>query len=533
MCCLSVADEKPPVPPLPNDRPPPTQTLHAPVHHAPTLPDRPRTPLATPQRSSPLPTRCDSIGHVPSGRSGSNGLSSSAPRTSPVNGGIPQRGSLRQGGPLKSSPLSATGHLGSRGEMYIPLDECYSDDKTQRCSPLDIVPPAPIHRDSFPAECAPMPPVKSGVPPAPKPAECRDGEMYDYPKRSYINIMANQDNGEYSYPPPQGRGRSPDDDGDEGLYKVPPVHHVRIASAQHTSGNYQVPPPPRHNLSPTATNNGLYDYPRVKSRYNEPSERRASDASNLHKLLSTRVPLKPQSNRGPQVDDSYDVPPARKAMSENNLLDRVPLPQAAMSEEDHGRYMNLPSNSAAHPGYVPPDSLPDYPLNVDSVYDFPRQLHDSDMLDTSPPPPQPCSMVKHRYVNAPPGYVVDDAEATYMPMDVQDKDDDLYLAMDSSRLDSLRLDSSRLPSRLMRDDDDMLYSYPSSNQPVRQGAGGAPPVRGLPPLMLPKQPGRHVKISGRPGILYMRLLIRCINIICFEFVLTSRVLTIVQPTVHC
>ena len=500
---------------MPNDRPPPTQTLHAPVHHAPTLPDRPRTPLATPvsgQRSSPLPTRCDSVGHRPSNRSTSNGLSSSVPRTSQLNGGSPRNGSMKQGGPLKSSPLSASSHLGSRGEMYIPLDECYSDDKTQRCSPLDIVPPAPIHRDSFPAERAPMPPVKSGVPPAPKPADCHDGEMYDYPKRSYINVMTNQDNGEYSYPPSQRRGRSPDDDGDEGLYKVPPVHHVRIASAQ--GGNYKVPPPPRHNLSPTETNNGLYDYPRGNSWYNssEISERRASDASNLHKLLSTRVPLKPQSSRGPQAEDSYDVPPARKAVSENNLLDRVPPPQAAVSEEDHGRYMNLPSNSPAHPGYVPPDSLPDYPSNVDSVYDFPRQIHDSDMLDSSPPPPQPCSMVKHRYVNAPPGYMVDDTEATYMPMDIQDKDDDLYLAMDSSRLDSSRLDSSRLDSsrldssrldnlrlqsRPMRGDDDMLYSYPSSNQPVRQGAVGAPPVRGLPPLMLPKQPGRHVKISGR------------------------------------
>ena len=434
--------------------------------------------------------------------------SSPSLNSSPRHGAI--SGSVRQTGTLKSSPLSASpasSHQGSHGEGYIPLDECYSDDRTQRRSPLDIVPPAPFDRDSFPTEPAPLPPVKSGqqgVPP--RGTDRRNSEMYDYPKRSYINItIENQDNGEYSYPP--RRGGSPDD-GDDGLYKVPPVHRLEFVSEQQTSGIYKVPPP-RH-VSPTATTNnanGWYDVPPVpqtKSRLNSSgtAARRTSDSSNLQEMLANKVAVDPHTSRWAPSDETYDVPPpTTKSRSENNLLDRVPPPPRAAKHsitvaapvDDHtnSRYMNLPLNSKVHPGYVAPEKRPGKvipPPITDSVYDFPRHIQDTDMLEMSPPPPQPCSMVKHKYVNAPPGYIGQEMEGMYMPMVIQDIDDDLYLPMDSHGA----------PPRPPLGEDDTLYSYPSSNQPIGQATSHSAPhvaVRGgVPPMMLPK-PG-HVTISG-------------------------------------
>lgn len=499
LCCVlglkeNDDDEKPP---LSHDRPPPTQTLHAPAQQGQTISGRPRTPLPTPVsalRSSPLPARAGSLSNLPSARSGSYGLSSSTTRTSnPHLNSSPHHGSgsLRQTGILKSSPLSASpasSNQGSRGEGYIPLDECYSDDQAKRRSPLDIVPPAPLDRDAFPSEPAPLPPVKSGQQGAPPRCMDRvDSEMYDYPKR-YINI--NQDNGEYSYPP---RRRESTDDGDDGLYKVPPVHRLRIISQ--TSSIYKVPPP-RH-MSPTSPNNanGWYDVPPIphsKSQRNSSgtAERRASDTNNLREMLSTKVSVEPRTSRWAPGDDTYDVPPtATKSVSENNLLDCVPPPRAVNrggnapvppDERTNSRYMNLPSNSKVHPGYVAP------PPVTDSVYDFPRHIQDSDMLEMTPPPPQPCTLVKHRYVNAPPGYVVDpDTEGMYMPMAVHASNDDLYLPMDSQVT----------APRPLRGEDDTLYSYPSSNQPI--GPHSVPPSGGwgVPPMMLPKQVTISVPVS--------------------------------------
>ena len=484
------------------DRPPPTQTLHAPAQPGRTLPDRPRTPLPTPVsslRSSPLPARAGSLSNLTSARSGSYGLSSSMPRTSSphLNSGAHHgNGSVRQTGVLKNSPLSASpasSHQGSsRGEGYIPLDECYSADQHQSKprSPLDIVPPAPFDRDSFPSEPAPLPPVKSGQQGAPP--RGADSEMYDYPpRRSYINI--HQDNGEYSYPPRRGESS---DDGDDGLYKVPPRHQIEFASQ--TSGIYKVPPP-RHNLSPTTTPNdanGWYDVPPVphpKSRLNSSNgtaDRRASDSGNLREILSMKVSMEPRTSRWTPGCDTYDVPPAAtKSVSENNLLDCVPPPPRAPNhgggnmavpadEHTNSRYMNLPSNSKVHPGYLVPTPI------KDSVYDFPRHRQDSDMLEMTPPPPQPCTMVKHRYVNAPPGFVVDpDAEGMYVPM-AHATNDDLYLAMDS------QVAPPRAPRGV---EDDTLYSYPSSNLPVGVHSVPSSAPRGPPPMMQAKQ----VTISGR------------------------------------
>ena len=391
--------------------------------------------------------------------------------------------------------------------------------KGKGTSPLDKVPPAPSRTirtnsvDSIPDMDAPPPPVKQGSTPINTGSMAIQGEYdpdqtYDHPSKSYnpaqyvnMDTMDSPPRGGagelYQVPPPRAHQRMNFDD---GVYKVPPTRYtmqsqcgIRGANANSsvTDTWYQVPPPAKG--TPVRQSHDMfYDVP--PSRPTREHAQRNSNSSNESKSSqkgsdsaygsedfydhppTQRAPEPPVSAvtqvtrqlRTTEVKstaasvisqgDVYDVPPPRKAHSDENILERVPPPpkpsktEATAGQEEQGPYLNLPPNSKAHPGHAKPSISVAPPkrttVTMDDIYDFPSNLNkDRAMLSLSPPPPHACSTTQHGYVNAPPGFVVSaknhHTDSVYMPMDlgahVEPSDhmiiqNDIYLPMgDPSR----------------------------------------------------------------------------------------------------
>ena len=390
--------------------------------------------------------------------------------------------------------------------------------KGKGTSPLDKVPPAPSRKvrhdsvDSIPEMDAPLPPVKQGSTPLKTGSvaiqgECYPDQTYDHPSKSYNPVQyVNMDTmdssprggaGElYQVPPPRPHQRITQVD--DGVYKVPPTrytlqsqHGIRGVNVNSSAADswYQVPPSAKR--TPVRQSHDMfYDVP--PSRPSREHAQRNSNSSNESKSSQKgsdsayssedfydhppmqRAPEPPITAQVAQVTrqlrtteirsmaasvisqgDVYDVPPPRKAHSEENILERVPPPPKPpkVVEEQQGPYLNLPPNSKVHPGHSKPALSVAPPkrttVTMDDMYDFPSSLVNKDraMLSLSPPPPHACATTQHGYVNAPPGFVANTnnhhTDSLYMPMDIgahgEPSDhmiiqDDIYLLMgDQSR----------------------------------------------------------------------------------------------------
>ena len=380
-------------------------------------------------------------------------------------------------------------------------------------SPLDKVPPAPSRAvrqnsvDSIPDMDAPPPPVKQGSTPKDvMQGEYKPDQTYDHPKSYHPAQYVNMDTMEspprggagelYQVPPPLPHQRVGVDD---GVYKVPPARYtqqgirgVSNVNSSATDSWYQVPPPAKG--TPVRQSHDMfYDVP--PSRPTREQTQRNSNSSNESKSSqkgsdsaygSEDFYDHPPAQRAPdppvvaQVTrqlrtteirstaasvisqgDVYDVPPPRKAHSDDNILERVPpppktpqTPPSIAVTEEQGPYLNIPPNSKAHPGQrplIPTATAPPKRTTVtmDDMYDFPPSLGNKDraMLSLSPPPPHACATTQHGYVNAPPGFVANTnthhhhhTDSVYMAMDlghvVEPSDhmiiqDDIYLPMGS------------------------------------------------------------------------------------------------------
>lgn len=382
--------------------------------------------------------------------------------------------------------------------------------------------------DSIPEMPAPPPPLKTGQPRT-RP-DVDPNQMYDQPTKSYVNIdsMDGLDDGTYKVPPKRNHRGSIEQESlykvppsrhlefvpsSEEWYQVPPSrggdgHPPPSGEVQYYNSlplntspvdrdvEYDYPPPgsksiPRtnsqrdSNSSSESRSSQKQDsaYGSEDTFYSVPPSRR-HDAHSMEVLSET---MRTSTLNGRSLDDTYDIPP-RKAHSETNILDSMPPPPrppkgGGSPVEPQGPYMNLPPNSKSHP-HTDPHPAPrsvdytnqpsqrsvDYtnqPKIVDYTYDTPpKKPSDAAMLSMSPPPPAPCSIKPHRYVNAPPGYVPPGgSESMYLPMQ-GGVGEEMYIPMTQGTRDTLYTDMSGVHS---------IYTAPPSNQPVNQAAYSAKP----------------------------------------------------------